>query len=311
MKVYILDRLHEAGVEFAVKHADEVVCWDDPAVTNWHIDADALIVRRARITEADLHAAKVLKVISKQGVGVENIDLASAERHRVAVCNSPGVNSETIAEMSVALGLAVSRRIVEFDRMIRAGELVERSDYLGVGCWQKVVGVVGMGNIGIEAARKWKGAFDAKILAYDPYTPNPAWANLEHERVASLVELLPRVDILTLHLPLTSETRNLIGAPELSLMKESAIVINVSRGGIVHEGALFEALDNGRLFGAGLDVFEVEPPSRSHPLLSRSDVVATPHAAGGTEDNQRRSAIAAAKGAIDVLRGSEPFHRVV
>jgi D-3-phosphoglycerate dehydrogenase len=204
----------------------------------------------------------------------------------------------------------VARRVAEFDRMIRGGETVQRSNLLGLGALEKTVGVVGMGNIGTRTALKWQRAFDAKIIAYDPHAPSDAWADIPHERVASLDDLLPRADILTLHLPLNDETRNLIDARALDLMKETAILVNVSRGGIVNEMALYNALKAGRLFGAGIDVFEVEPPTAAHPLLKLPTVVATPHAGGGTRETQEKSSELVARQVLDVLAGKEPIARV-
>ena len=260
MKIYILDQYVSSGVEFAAQHA-EVVRWDDPRVKNWHEDADGLMVRITPLTAEDFAKAKKLRVVAKQGVGVNTIDLAAAKAHGVIVCNTPGVNSEAVAEMGLALALAVTRRVAEFDRRIRAGEVVKRIHYLGIELWEKTVGVIGMGNIGTRIARKYHAAFNAKLLAYDPYVPDDRWPDIPHERVSSLDELLPRVDVLTIHTPLTPETRHLIGRRELFLMKETAVLVNVSRGEIVDEEALYDALKSGHLFGAGLDVFKKEPPT--------------------------------------------------
>jgi D-3-phosphoglycerate dehydrogenase len=198
------------------------------------------------------------------------------------------------------------------DRALRSGAKVDRNDYLGLETWGKTVGVVGMGNIGTLIARKYVGAFGAKILAYDPYVPAGRWSDLPHERVASLEDMLPRVDILTLHVPLTDETTHMIGKAQLALMKPTAIVVNPSRGGIVHEGALYDALKAGRLFGAGLDVWEeVEPPPSSHPLLSLPNVIATPHAAGGTRETQEKSSLRVGEQMWHVLNGGEPASRIV
>ena len=310
MKVYILDPFFASGVELVMQHA-EVVRWDDPRVREWHADADGLMVRMSRVTADDFARAKRLKVVSKQGVGIETIDLEAAREFGVTVCNTPGVNSEAVAEMALALALAVTRRVTELDRQIRSGEVVQRSNFLGFEMWQKTVGVVGMGNIGPRVARKWHGAFDARLLAYDPYAPSGAWADIPHERVGSLDELLPRVDLLTLHLPLTPETRHLVGRRELALMKPTAVLVNPSRGGIVDEAALYDALTSGGIFGAGLDVFESEPPTIANPLIGLPTLVATPHAAGGTYETQERSSLATAQQLLDVLAGKEPFHRVV
>lgn len=308
MKIYILDPFHEAGIALARQNAD-VVCWPDPAIKNWHEDADAVMVRMTRITAADLERAKHLKIICKQGVGVDTIDLDAAKRHGIPVCHTPGVNREAVAEMGLALALSVSRCVTHFDHMLRAGDKVDRSRFLGVEMHGKAVGIVGMGNIGTVMAGKWRGAFDAKIFAYDPYVPADRWSGIAHTRVNSLHEMLPLVNLLTLHVPLTQETRHMIGRDELAMMKKDAVLINVSRGGVVDEQALYDSLKDGHLFGAGLDVFEVEPPPSDHPLLSLANVVATPHAAGGTFDTQIRSALQVAQQVIDVLNGQEPVNR--
>jgi D-3-phosphoglycerate dehydrogenase len=306
MKIYVLDAFHLSGVELAEKQA-EVIRWDDPRARNWHEDADGLMVRGKKITADDMARAKKLKVISKQGVGIDNIDLEAAKARGIAVYRTPGVNSEAVAEMALSLGLSVVRRITEFDRMTRAGGKVQRADFLGHESWQKTVGIVGMGNIGTLVARKWRGAFDAKLIGYDPYVPASRWSELPHQRAASLEEMLPQVDILSLHLPLTAESRNMIDAARLALMKPTAIVVNTSRGGIVNEAALHQAISSGKLFGAGFDVFEVEPPTADHPLMTLPTFVGTPHAAAGTIETQARSSMLAASQLIEALSGGQPL----
>lgn len=310
MKIYILDALHPAGVEFASQRAD-VIRWDDPCVKNWHEDAEGIMVRGSRLTADDFAQAKKLKVVSKQGVGVNTIDLDAARARGVKVCNTPGVNKEAVAEMAVGLALSVGRRIAEFDRMIRAGVPFDRADFLGQELWNKTVGVIGMGNTGTQVARLYRAAFNANILAYDPYVPANHWPDITHDRVASLDAIWPRVDVLTMHVPYTDETRGMVARHGLALMKASAIVVNASRGGVVDEAALYDALKAGRLYGAGIDVWEeVEPPRRDHPLLSLSNVVATPHAAGGSRETQERSSLLVAQQLLNVLSGGEPINRV-
>jgi D-3-phosphoglycerate dehydrogenase len=309
MKIYVLDAFHLSGVKLAEKQA-EVIRWDDPRAKNWHEDADGLMVRGKKVAAEDMARAKKLRVISKQGVGLDNIDLEAAKAHGIAVCRTPGVNSEAVAEMALSLGLSVVRRVTEFDRMTRADGKVQRANFLGYESWQKTVGIIGMGNIGTLVARKWRGAFDAKIIGYDPYVPASRWSELPHQRAASLEEMLPQVDILSLHLPLTPESRNLIDAARLALMKPSAIVVNTSRGGIVNEAALYQAISSGKLFGAGFDVFEVEPPTSDHPLMSLPTFVGTPHAAAGTIETQARSSMLAASQLLEALAGGQPLGQV-
>jgi len=309
MKIYVLDALHPSGVEYAEKRA-EVIRWSDPRVKNWHEDADGVMVRGTPIRAADLARAKKLRVISKQGVGIDNIDVAAARAHGVTVCRTPGVNSEAVAELALTLGLCVTRRVAEFNRRIHDGEIVERANILGLEMMEKTVGIIGMGNIGTRVARKWRGAFDARILAYDPYVPANHWPDIQHERVASLADMLPRVDLLTLHLPLTEESRGMIGAAALAQMKPAAVLVNTARGGIVDEAALYQAIASGRLYGAGLDVFAHEPPTTANPLLQLPTVVVTPHAGAGTHDTQIRSSMRVAEQLFDALEGREPLGRV-
>jgi D-3-phosphoglycerate dehydrogenase / 2-oxoglutarate reductase len=301
MKIYILDAFHPAGVEFAAKHA-EVVRWDDPRVKNWAEDADGVMVRMTPIRAADLARARKVKVICKQGVGFDNIDVEAAKARGIPVLRTPGVNKEAVAEMALALGLAATRRVAELDRRVRGGEKIERPKVLGIEMWQKTVGVVGVGNIGSRVARKWQGAFEARVLGYDPYKPE-----LPCEKVLKLEDLLPQVDLVTLHVPLNSETKHMIGRRELALMKDSAVLVNTCRGGVVDEAALYDALSAGKLFGAGLDVWEVESPRVESPLLKLPNVVATPHAAGGTRETQERSSLQVAQQVVDVLSGKPPL----
>jgi D-3-phosphoglycerate dehydrogenase len=284
-----------------------VVRWDDARVKNWAEDADGVMVRMTKIRAEDLARAKKLKIICKQGVGYDSIDIEAAKKHGIPVCRTPGVNSEAVAEMAMALGLSVARRTAEMDRMIRAGAKIERPKLLGVEMWRKTVGVVGMGNIGTRIARKWRGAFEANIIGYDPYVSQGHWSDIAHRRASQLSSLLSECDLVTLHVPLTKETKHLIGKDELALMKKTAILVNTSRGGIVDEAALYDALKSGRLFGAGLDVWEVEPPPNDHPLLQLPNVAATPHAAGGTHDTQVRSSMQVARQVVEVLQGKPPL----
>jgi D-3-phosphoglycerate dehydrogenase len=305
MKVYVLDEIYPGGVELAQKRA-EVVRWDDPRVKNWHEDADGLMIRLTRITAADFARAKRLKVVVKQGVGVDNIDLAAARDKGVVVCNTPGVNADAVAELTLGLTLAVARRIAECDRRNRADGTIDRARFLGLELGGKTVGIIGMGNIGTRVGRKFHAAFGAHIIAYDPYVPANHWPDIPHERLASLDEMWPRADVITPHVPLTAETRGIVGSAGLARMKPTAIVVNAARGGVVDEPALYEALKAGRIFGAGLDVFVTEPPSNRDPLLGLPNVVVTPHAGGGTLETQAKSSIAVAETLLAVLDGNIP-----
>jgi D-3-phosphoglycerate dehydrogenase / 2-oxoglutarate reductase len=304
MKIYILDAFHPAGPEYAAQHFD-VVRWDDPKVKGWADEADGVMVRMTPIRAADLARAKKVKVICKQGVGFDSIDIQAAAKHGIPVLRTPGVNSEAVAEMAMALALSATRRVTECDKLLRAGAKIERPNILGVEMWRKTVGVIGMGNIGSRVARKWQGAFDANVIYYDPYVDTSSL-----KKIQKLEDLLRQSDLVSIHVPLTDETRRMIGAPQLALMKKTAVLVNTSRGGIVDEAALYDALKGGRLFAAGLDVWEVEPPPKDAPLLSLPNVVGTPHSAGGTFETQERSSLQVAMQVVEVLQGKPPQNRV-
>jgi len=300
MKIYILDPIHPAGVAYAAKHFD-TVRWDDPRAKHWPDEADALMVRMTPVRAADIARAKKLRIISKQGVGYDTVDVEAAKKRGIVVCRTPGVNSDAVAEIALALGLTVARRVTELDRRIRAGEKIARPDFLAVEMLGKTVGVIGVGNIGSRVARKWAAAFDANVIGYDPYLEKMAC-----KKVEKLEKLLNEADLVTLHVPLNDETRHMISTKEIALMKKNAILVNTCRGGVVDEAALYTAMKRGHLFGAGLDVWDVEPPPKGHPLLTLPNVVATPHVAGNTFETQERSALWVAQQAVDFLQGKPP-----
>lgn len=301
MKIFVLDPFHRSGLDYAAQHA-EVIRWDDPRLKNWREEADGVMVRMTRLTADDFARLKKVRIIGKQGVGYDTVDIVAAKKHGVPVVRTPGVNSDAVAEMQMGLALSVARRIPESDRLIRAGVPVQRPDLLGVEFGGKTLGLIGLGNIGTRVARKWQAAFEMQVLFYDPYV-----SGSQYEKVQDLSAMLPRVDLLSIHCPLNDETRHMVGRKELGLMKPTAILVNAARGGIVDENALFQALKEQRLFGAGIDVWEDrEPPAKDHPLLSLPNVASTPHTAGNTHETQERSSLQVATQVVDVLNGGAP-----
>ncbi|KAL2867477.1 hydroxyacid dehydrogenase [Aspergillus lucknowensis] len=308
--VFILDPYHADAVSLLQSTAGiDVIPWTDPRKAHWHEHADGVLVRsETQIQASDFIQAKHLRVIVKQGVGVDNIDLAAAKDAGVAVHNTPGLNSESVAEFTLALALSLSRRIVEVDRLLRNGEKVVRSQTLGVSLFRKMVGVVGMGNIGKISAKKWIGACEARIIGYDPIAPADVWDQdaIPHTRASTLDDLLRESDVVLLHLPLLASTRGMIGERELGLMKDSAILINAARGGIVDEKALLLALRERRIWGAALDALEVEPPTlEAHrEFFELNNVIITPHIGASTVENQINSGVAAVRALVGVLEGN-------
>lgn len=251
--------------------------------------AEAVIVRSGtRITRDSLKYASSLKVIGRAGVGVDNIDVDAATELGVAVLNAPSGNTISAAELTLALLLALVRKVPAADRSMRAGEW-DRKSFSGVELYGKILGLIGAGRIGTEVARRAR-AFGMRVIAFDPYlTPERASA-LEMEQ-APLDEVLSRADVVTLHVPLTDATANLIGARELGLMKKSAVLVNAARGGVINEAALYDVLSGKRIAGAAFDVFEQEPLPAEHPLRTLPNVVLTPHLGAATAEAQQNVAI--------------------
>lgn len=307
--VFVLDPYHQDAIDLLKSTPGlDVILPSDARKSKWHVEADAVILRsETKLTAADFQAAQHLQVVVKQGVGVDNIDLEAAKATGIAVHNTPALNSEAVAELSLALALSLSRRVAEFDRRIRNGERIIRSQTLGLSLFRKTVGVVGMGNIGSVAAKKWIGACQATIISYDPLAPEDAWQDIPHRRVKTLDELLRNSDVVTLHLPLLPTTKNVIGASELEIMKDNAILVNSARGGLINETALLQALKQRRIWGAVLDAMETEPPTLEaySELLKLDNVILTPHVGASTRENQSNSGLAVVKTMLAVLAGDK------
>lgn len=215
--IYVLDIYHADAIALLQSSPDvEVVLPGDPKLHDWQRHADGILIRSdTRVDASDIAKTVKLKAIVKQGVGVDNIDLSAARKAGLAVHNTPALNSETVAELTLALVLTIARRIPEIDRRLRQGERVARADTLGVSLHKKTVGIIGMGNIGRIVARKFIGACDSSIIAYDPIASSDAWADIPHTRAPTLEPLLRVSDVVTLHVPLLDSTRNMIGEKEL------------------------------------------------------------------------------------------------
>lgn len=264
---------------------------------------DALIVRsRTSVTAEIIEAANRLKVIGRAGIGVDNIDVQIATRRGIVVLNAPGGNVVSAAEHAIALMLSVVRHIPPADASMRRGEW-KRSRFRGIELYGKTLGLVGAGRIGAEVARRAR-AFGMRVVAYDPYLSRERAEQVGIELV-TLPDLLEEADLISLHVPLTDETRNLIGAKELRMMKRSTYLINASRGGVVDEEALAEALRNGVLAGAALDVFAHEPVLGDHPLLGLDNVVVVPHLGAATREAQTSVGIEICEAVRDALIRSD------
>ncbi len=268
---------------------------------------EAIVLRGSKpFTARVLAAAQGLKIIAKNGAGIDSVDLAEAARRGIAVAVAPGANADAVAEHAVALMLALVRDLPKLDRRLRDGGW-EGTSYLGRDFRGSTVGIVGYGSIGRSTA-KLASALGARVVVV-----RRSGGADDFEVETDLDALLARVDILSLHCPLTEQTRRLIGQRELALMKPGALLVNTARGAVVDETALVEALRSGRLGGAGLDTFEVEPIAAGNPLLALDNVLLTPHVAGVTRDAALRVATTTARNVVDALAGRPlpPSHLVV
>ncbi|HEY8483708.1 MAG TPA: phosphoglycerate dehydrogenase, partial [Longimicrobiales bacterium] len=269
---------------------------------------DAVIVRSAtRITREALAYADRLKVIGRAGVGVDNIDVEAATERGIAVLNAPSGNTISAAELTMALLLALVRRIPAADRSMKAGEW-DRKSFSGIELYGKTLGLIGAGRIGREVAKRAR-AFEMRVIAYDPYLTEEQARALDIER-ASFDEVLRRADVVSLHVPLTETTAGMINEAALAKMKPGALLVNAARGGVVDEDAVCRFLQEGRLGGAAFDVYEEEPLPADHPLRKLNNVVLTPHLGASTEEAQRNVALEIAEAVRAALTEGD-FSRAV
>lgn len=302
-RVLICDKLESAGIDLLKGAGLEVD--NRPGLTGSALAdalhaADAAIVRSGtRITGELLESPGKLRAVARAGVGVDNIDVPAATRKGVVVMNTPGGNTVSAAEHTIALLLSMARHIPAADAGMKAGKW-DRNKYLGAQVAGKTLGVVGLGRIGREVARRATG-LDMKVVGYDPFLAPERAAQLGIQAFSSLNEILPKCDFLTLHVPMTDETKGLIGEREIGLLPKNARLLNVARGGIIDEQVLADALKAGKLGGAALDVFVQEPLNADSPLLKAPNIVLTPHLGASTVEAQEAVALEAAQLLIDYL----------
>jgi D-3-phosphoglycerate dehydrogenase len=302
LKVLVTDPIAPEGLELLGSKAEVDVKrgLKPPELIETIKGYDALVVRsETKVTPEVIQAGKNLKVIGRAGIGVDNIDLEAATSAGIAIVNAPIGNTVAAAEHTLALMLALARNIPQAYQSLKKREW-RRSAFMGIEVRNKTMGIVGLGRVGSEVARRARG-FAMRLLGYDPFV-TPDYASRLGVELLPLDELLSRSDFITLHTPLTASTTNLIGKRELSLMKPDARLINVARGELINEDALLEALESGQLAGVALDVFVQEPPGET-PLIKHPKVIATPHLGASTQEAQREVAIEAAEQVLAILEG--------
>ncbi len=312
-RVYVARRLPEPALallrsqaELTVWGTDEVPPPRDVLIREAAASEGLLPLLTDRIDGALLDAATRVRVVSNYAVGFDNIDVDAATARGVVVTNTPGVLTETVADFTMALLLASARRLVEGDKYIRAGKWQSWMPmlFLGQDIHGATLGLVGLGRIGAAVATRARG-FGMKILYYDVVRREDLERDLGIE-FASLEDVLRRADFVSVHTPLTPQTRHLISAPQLRLMKKTSILVNTARGPIVDPDALYQALASGAIAAAGLDVFEVEPIPANHPLLTLDNIIVAPHIASASVETRTRMALMAAENLLAALAGRRP-----
>lgn len=303
MKVLVADDLSSEGVDILRSAkgltVDVKIGLKPPELKAIIADYDALAVRSAtKVTAEVLEAAKKLKLVGRAGVGVDNVDLTAANKRGVVVMNTPGGSTITVAELTLALMMALSRHVAQATASVKGGKW-EKKKFQGRELFGKTLGVVGIGNIGSVVVERCV-AMKMKVVAYDPFISAEAAARLGCELV-TLDELFARADYVSVHVPLTEQTKNLFNKATFAKMKKGAFLVNCARGGIVDEAALAEALGSGQLAGAALDVFATEPINPDNPLLKLDNFICTPHLGASTEEAQLNVSTALAEQMVDYL----------
>lgn len=270
-------------------------------------DVDAVLTTsRYRFTRKVIDAAKRLKIIAKMGSKPDNIDIEAATEKGIVVTWTPNANDDSVAELTIAFMLALSKKLFFMMQHLKKGRWRNRMTTVAHELSGKAVGIIGLGSVGYKVTEKLKG-FNVKVLCYDPYVSEER-AKKVGAKMVNLGTLLEESDVVTIHAALTEKTRGLIGEKEMKKMKKSAFIINTARGSIIDEIALHKALKNRWIAGAALDVFEREPPLPDNPLLKLDNIIFTPHVASWTYESLRRQASVAAKDVVRFLQGEKPRH---
>ncbi|WP_226562490.1 hydroxyacid dehydrogenase [Salipiger thiooxidans] len=299
--------LDPAAAQLVADHGYETMhtpAYADGAVISEYLQktgAEGIVSRMGRLDAAVMDAAPQLKVISKHGVGVDNIDIQAAADRGIPVLVATGANAVSVAEHAIALLLATVKRLLPLDEGLRAGRW-EKPGFAGREIAGSTMGLMGMGAIAQATGRMAKG-LGLTLAGYDPYAPDSAFADLGVTRCDTVEVLLAQSDILSLHCPLTDQTRGLLNADSIARMPKGAYVINTARGGLIDEPALVAAIRSGHLAGAGLDTFAVEPPAADHPFFALPEIVLTPHIGGVTRQAGARVGVDAVRGIFQILEG--------
>ncbi len=314
IKVLLTDEIMPAGIE-ALKKEAEIIQAKDPsmeAVLQLVNDVDGIISRNTKIDKRIFEKAPKLKAVASHGVGYDHIDVDAATRHGVCVVNTPGANAQSVAELAVSMMLALSRKLIPADNALRIKkDYYARNQCLGQDINGKTIAIIGMGLIGQKLAKICLEGFGMKVLGFDPYVSSEQMAKLGAVKAETVDEMLPAADFVSLNCPYTPESHHLIDGRRLALMKPAAFLINCARGQLLDEQALYQAIQKGRIAGAGLDVYDPEPPAKDNPLFTLPAVITTPHIGANAVDSINRMSLLSAQDVLAVIKGEPPKTRIV
>jgi D-3-phosphoglycerate dehydrogenase / 2-oxoglutarate reductase len=305
-RVLVTDTLAESGLDILRAAKDVDLDYRSglkgPDLLRAVAESDALITRSGTaVTKELVGSGKRLRVIGRAGVGLDNVDVDACTERGILVINAPTANIMSATEHTMAMLLSLCRNIPEAHASVKRGEWV-RSKFMGIELNGKTLGVIGLGRIGTRVTVRAR-AFGMRVIAYDPYISPTVFERVNAEQV-TLDKLLAEADVITVHTPLTDETRGMLGAGEIAKMKDGVIALNIARGGIWEERALADALNSGKVSGAAIDVYESEPPGKDHPLVSAKNAILSPHIGANTIEAQDRVAVQTSEMVVEALRGS-------
>jgi|TARA_Y100000294_G_scaffold147784_1_gene143856 D-3-phosphoglycerate dehydrogenase len=302
-KILIIQPIHESGIELLknnINYEFEII--EDTEISNLKskiVDCDAVSIRTANLPAEAINAGKSLKIISRHGVGYDNIDLKSSKDKNITIAITAKANAVAVAEHVMFMLLNISKRKNMYDDCVKSGKFNERNKLSKtVELWNKDILIAGFGRIGKALIKRCLG-FEMNVFVYDPYVNSDVIENFGGKKVENLENAIRTMDAVSLHMPLTEKTKNLINYELLKTMKKNCIIINAARGGIINETDLDKALNENLIFGAGIDVFEKEPPEDNNPLLKNNKVFLSPHTAAFTEECMTRMGIETIQNIID------------
>ena len=302
-KILIIQPIHESGIELLknnINYEFEII--EDTEISNLKskiVDCDAVSIRTANLPAEAINAAENLKIISRHGVGYDNIDLKSSKDKNITIAITATANAVAVAEHVMFMLLSISKRKNMYDDSVKTGKFNERNRLpKTVELWNKNILIAGFGRIGKALIKRCLG-FEMNVFVYDPFVSSDVIENIGGKKVENLEDSIKKMDAVSLHVPLTEKTKNLINYELLKTMKKNCIIINAARGGIVNETDLDRALNENLIFGAGIDVFEKEPPIDNNPLLKNEKVFLSPHTASFTEECMTRMGIETIQNIVD------------